>query len=300
MVLSQTEQQHEKALGIDTLKSEEILNILLNGQFDAIQAVRSALPEISLAANLMAESLASDGSLVYAAAGSSALMGLADGLELPGTFGISQQKIKILIAGGQASLSDLAGSTEDDSLAGERDARIITPQDCLIAISASGTTPYPLAVIDTVRQLPVRVIGISNTPDTPLLEMSDVAIYLPTPAEVIAGSTRLGAGSAQKVCLNLMSTLMGIHLGHVYDGFMVNLLADNMKLKQRAAGIVSNICNCTSEQALELLNQSEGSVKVAVLLGLGAGSLEAARQTLEKANQNLRQAIALHNQVLNQ
>ena len=292
MILRQTEQPHHRATGIDALDGAEILDILLDGQIDAVNSVRSAIPSINKAAELMAATIKNDGLLIYAAAGSSGLMGLADGLELPGTFGIDKQAVRILLAGGQASLTDLAGDSEDDHQAAKQDAAGIGEKDCVIAISASGSTAYPMAVIDVARQSGANVIGISNTPDAPLLKQADVAIYLPTPAEVIAGSTRLGAGSAQKVTLNMMSTLMGIHLGHVYNGYMVNLYADNKKLIERATRIVSNIGICTAEQAGVYLNQSDGSVKLATLLALGAKDQNTAKQIMENASQNLRLAIS--------
>jgi N-acetylmuramic acid 6-phosphate etherase len=292
MNLRQTEQLHSRAANIDTLDSLEILQILSAGQSDAIDSVRSALPAIHQAAELMAETINNGGSLIYAAAGSSGLMGLADGLELPGTFGINKHSIRILLAGGQASLTDLAGDSEDDELSAVRDAAGISQRDCIIAISASGSTAYPLAVIKAAKQIGASVIGISNTPRTPILEQASIAIYLPTPPEVIAGSTRLGAGTAQKATLNMMSTLMGIRLGHVHDGYMVNLYADNKKLLERAARIVSELGNCTAEQADEYLGHAEGSVKSAILLSLGARDLNAAKLNLENAGQNLRQAIS--------
>ena len=292
MKLRQTEQLHNRATGIDALDGLEILDILLDGQIDAVNSVRSAISSVNTAARLMATTIGNGGSLIYAAAGSSGLMGLADGLELPGTFGIDKHAIRILLAGGQASLTDLDGDSEDDHQAAKRDAADISQEDCVIAISASGSTAYVLAVVQAAQQIGARVIGISNTPDTPLLKQADVGIFLPTPAEVIAGSTRLGAGTAQKVTLNMMSTLMGIQLGHVYDGYMVNLYADNKKLVERATRIVSNIGDCTTEQAGVYLNQSEGSVKLASLLALGASDLNSTKKIMENAGQNLRLAIS--------
>ncbi len=292
MHLRQTEQLHNRATGIDALDGPDILGILLDGQIDAIDSVRSAIPSINKAAELMANTIVNGGSLIYAAAGSSGLMGLADGLELPGTFGINKHAIKILLAGGQASLGDLAGNTEDDYEAAIHDAKEICRSDCVIAISASGSTAYPMAVIETAKAIGAGIIGISNTPDTPVINLADVAIYLSTPAEVIAGSTRLGAGSAQKVTLNMMSTLMGIRLGHVYDGYMVNLYADNAKLIERATRIVSAVTKCNAEKAGEYLSQAGGSVKLASLLALGASDLNVATQIMENAGQNLRLAIS--------
>ncbi|MCP3688311.1 MAG: N-acetylmuramic acid 6-phosphate etherase [Gammaproteobacteria bacterium] len=292
MSLRQTEQLHNQASGIDTLDDSKILDILLSGQVSAVNAVRSAIPSIALAAEAMTTAITNGGSLVYAAAGSSGLMGLADGLELPGTFGINKHKVKVLMAGGQASLSDMAGDTEDDFKAAKQDAAEITQQDCVIAISASGNTPYPMTIIDIAQAKGACVVGISNTPETPVLNRADVAIYLPTPAEVIAGSTRLGAGSAQKVALNMMSTLMGIRLGHVYDGYMVNLYADNTKLIERSARIVAAITSCSTQEATACLGQAAGSVKLATLLALGTSDTSTAKKIMEDAGQNFRLAIS--------
>ena len=292
MPLRLTEQQHDKAANIDTLDSHSILETLLDGQTDAVNAVRSAIPSIQKAAQLMTDTLSNQGVLTYTGAGSSGLLGLTDGLELPGTFGISLNAIRILLAGGEASLSDLAGNYEDDEILAQRDATAIDAKDCIIAISASGSTAYPLAIAKAARKKGAQVIGISNTANSPLLDLSDIPVLLPTPAEVIAGSTRMGAGSAQKVALNMMSTLMGIQLGHVHDGYMVNLHADNQKLLDRASRIVAAITHCSIEQALTSLTQSNGSVKQAIVMIAGQCDLGHSKQILEAANQNLRLAIS--------
>jgi N-acetylmuramic acid 6-phosphate etherase len=290
--LRNTEQLHKKAAGLDALNSQEVLGILLDAQIDAIQSVRPAIPSIDQAAKITAQTIGNGGLLVYAAAGSSGLMALADGLELPGTFGVSKHAIRIFLAGGKASLSNLEQGSEDDFASAVKDASELSSQDCVIALSASGSTPYPLGVVKVAKQKGASVIGISNTPDSELLYQADIAIYLPTPAEVIAGSTRLGAGSAQKVTLNMISTLMGIHLGHVYDGYMVNLHADNAKLIERAARMIAAIGNCSTEQAARHLKESDGSVKLAILVALGASSPTTAKQILNDAGQNLRRAIS--------
>jgi N-acetylmuramic acid 6-phosphate etherase len=292
MSLRKTEMQHDKAANIDTLDGSSILEILLDGQIDAATTVRSAIPAIKKASDLMTDTLCNQGILTYAGAGSSGLLGLTDGLELPGTFGINLKTIRILIAGGEASLSDLAGNYEDDEISAQRDAAVITANDCVIAISASGSTIYTLAIAKAARNIGARVIGISNTADSPLLNLSDIPILLPTSAEVIAGSTRMGAGTAQKVALNMMSTLMGIQLGHVHDGYMVNLYADNQKLRGRASQIIAAIAQCSIEQALESLTLTDGSVKHAIVMIIGQCNFKQSKQIVEDANQNLRLAIA--------
>ena len=292
MNLRTTEQRHPDAPGLDTRAAGNVLTVLLDGQAAAVSAVRAATQDIADMAALISETLRSGGDLYYVAAGSSGLMGLSDGLELPGTFGIPKERIHIKLAGGAQSLTDLAGSVEDDEAAARQDAASVSSDDCVICISASGSTPYPVAFQELAKAAGAHTISIANTPDSPLLRSAEVAVYLPTPSEVIAGSTRLGAATAQKVALNMASTLAGIQLGHVYDGHMVNLFADNKKLVERAARMVSDISGCSDEQAASVLSQTEGAVKPAVLLALGAETLEHAQELLDRAEQNLRSAIS--------
>ena len=240
MADTRTEALHRNAAGLDIQAPDAILSYLADAQIEAAKAVRGAIPAIAKAAEIIASRLNSGGKLAYAAAGSSGLMALADALELPGTFGIRRDRIAILIAGGDEAFKTLAGGPEDDI--DEAAAAIanagIGKGDCLIAISASGSTPYAVKAIEEARRRGAATIAIANNKDTPLLKLADVAILLETPPEVIAGSTRMGAGTAQKIALNMLSTLAAIHLGHVHDGYMVNLTADNIKLRDRAARIV--------------------------------------------------------------
>jgi N-acetylmuramic acid 6-phosphate etherase len=164
--------------------------------------------------------------------------------------------------------------------------------DCLIAISASGSTPYAVRAIEDARRRGAATIAIANNKDAPLLRLADVAILLETPPEVIAGSTRMGAGTAQKIALNMLSTLIAIHLGHVHDGYMVNLTADNIKLRDRAARIVAAISGRSKDDAARLLERSGGAVKTAILLAAGAANADAAEKILEGTGQKLRPALS--------
>jgi N-acetylmuramic acid 6-phosphate etherase len=294
VVLTRTEQRNEKALGLDEKSPEDVLRLLHEAQLEAATSVARATDSIASASLLAADTLASGGRLAYAAAGSSGLMAMADALELPGTYGIPPERVVILLAGGVASLNRLAGAYEDDvsQAASDVAAAGLIAGDCLIAISASGTTPYALAAIDEAKKRGLKVISIANNPDVPMFEKADVAIALETPAEMVAGSTRMGAGTAQKIALNLLSTLMAIRLGHVHDGYMVNLVADNIKLRERAARIVSAISACDMGDAAKLLEASGGSVKSAILLAAGATSAENASNLLESNQQRLRPALS--------
>jgi len=292
MHLRDTEKLHPKARGLDARAGAEILSVLLRGQQAALAAVGPAIPAIGRAAEHVTQTLRGDGRLVFAAAGSSGLMALADGLELPGTFGIANDRISIRLAGGMAVLGNLTGSGEDDTEAARADAAGIGAGDCVIGISASGSTPYVLAFLDASRQAGALTIGIANTPGSAVLTGADVAIYLPTPPEVIAGSTRLGAATAQKAALNMLSTLVGIRLGHVYDGHMVNLHADNQKLVRRAQRMVSDIAACSTKRASACLAASDGAVKPAVLMALGVETPQDAARILARASHDLRRAIS--------
>ncbi|MFS4580837.1 N-acetylmuramic acid 6-phosphate etherase [Phaeobacter sp. C3_T13_0] len=289
---AQTETLHPHALGLELRADSDVLNTLLDGQLNALNVVRSAFSDIAAGADLLTKQLRNNGNLHYAAAGSSALMALADGAELPGTFGISADQIFIHMAGGIPTDGRMPGHTEDDSEAGAKAATNVASGDVVIAISASGSTPFPMSFAKAAQAAGAKVVAIANNDHTPLLELADVAICLPTPAEVIAGSTRMGAGTAQKAVLNMMSTLTGIRLGHVMDGMMVNLIADNAKLRQRAIRIVCTLTDCDADTAADALDRTDGSVKPAILLLSGATTPTAAEALLHDHKDNLRAALA--------
>lgn len=293
MAEKQTEKRHDAARELDLRPDAEILTTLARGQADAAAAVGQAVPAIERAAEAAAASIRQGGRLIYAAAGSSGLMALADALELPGTYGLRREQIVVLLAGGMAALSDMRGGPEDDGAAAEEAMSALNPGpgDCVIALTASGQTPYPLMAAKTAKAAGSRTIGVANNADAALFDIVDVPVFLPTPPEVIAGSTRMGAGTAQKIALNMLSTLMAIRLGHVHDGLMVNLLADNDKLRMRARGIVAQIAEVSADTAAGALEASKGAVKPAVLIAAGA-DLVGAIALLDRHDGNLRQALA--------
>ena len=291
MSQSVTESLHPAAAGLDALPGAEVLSHLLAAQLAAVDAVTSALPQIETGAAMMAETLRGSGRLVYAGAGSSALMANADGMELPATFGMDPSRILLKMAGGIPVDARMPGNTEDDADEGTRVGANLRSGDLVIAVTASGRTPYPLALAKAAQAQGARVIAIANNQNAPLFDHADLAICLPTPAEVIAGSTRMGAGTAQKVALNLMSTLMGIKLGQVHDGMMVGLVADNAKLRVRAATMLRQITGVDAAAAEASLVAAQGAVKPAVLIALGASPAGAA-QLLSETEGNLRAALA--------
>ena len=289
-----TEALHPLSAGLHLAPADQVLSRALGAQEGALAAVRASLPALEAAAALAAQALRGTGKLAYAGAGSSGLMALADCLEMLGTFGIPPDRTPMLFAGGTAALLKMTGGVEDDpALAAADLARAnLQPGDVVIAVSASGSTPYTMVVVRAAVQAGCKVIGIANVPGSDLLLHADVPVLLDTGAEIVSGSTRLGAATAQKVAMNLISVLVGVQLGHVHDGMMVNLIADNAKLKERAARIVARVAGVETGTARIALNRTAGAVKPAVLVARGA-TLEAARMRLERAGGHLAEAMKI-------
>ncbi|WP_373413480.1 N-acetylmuramic acid 6-phosphate etherase [Ensifer aridi] len=295
MPAAKTEERPDNAKGLDVMHPALALRLLASGQQAAAKSVDQAIEPIAAAAALASEVLAAGGRLAYVGAGSSGLMAMADALELPGTYGIPKEQIVILLAGGARSLADLAGGYEDDMELARADVRDagIGAGDCLISVSASGSTPYALAAADEAKKRGAKVVAMANNAGAALFDGADVAILLQTPPEVVSGSTRMGAGTAQKIAFNMFSTLVGIHLGHVLDGHMVNLRADNIKLRGRAIRIVSDVTGVGAAEAGRLISLASGSVKVAILLAFGARDVAEAEAALQNTKQNLRRAMEI-------
>jgi N-acetylmuramic acid 6-phosphate etherase len=289
--LRKTEGELPESSGIDTWGDAEILGAFVAGQERAIAAVKSAIPQISKAANAIAACLAGGGRLFYAGAGTSIRIGVQDGSELPATFGMAEDRIVYLIAGSRAAMFETLADAEDNTEEGHRAASACKAGDALIAIAASGSTPYTIAAAKCARELGASVIAVVNNPNSALAAAADMEIFLDSGPEVIMGSTRMGAGTAQKAALNLLSTLAHIKLGAVHDGMMVNVRADNLKLKARARGIVSRIAKANEKDATAALEISKGEVKPAVLICMGAKSLDAAQKLLVETKGNLRLAL---------
>jgi N-acetylmuramic acid 6-phosphate etherase len=286
-----TEQQHAAAVGLDALPGDVVLRHILDQQQAALGAIAPAIPAIDKAARIVADALRGGGHLHYAGAGSSALMACADGLELHGTYGIDPARTHLHMAGGLPVDARMPGDTEDDAGDGTRAAAGITAGDVVIAVTASGATPYAVAFAQTARAKGAQVVAIANNAGAAIFAHADVAIALETPPEVIAGSTRMGAGTAQKAALNMISTLAGIRLGQVHDGMMVGVVADNAKLRARAAGMVARIAGVSADTAKQALDQAEGAVKIAVLIARGL-DMDRAAALLNDTNHNLRAALA--------
>lgn len=290
----QTEHMSAEYLGLDTWPDAQALGAMLDAQARGVAAVRDAFPDIASAATVIAERIRNGGRLIYAGAGSSGLIAKLDAHELPATFGIPHQQALALIAGGSGSFERIDNRMEDSAPQALADLAEVKagPADVVIGIAASGSTIYTCAALKEARRLGAATIAIACNDKAPLFDDADIAIKLLSGPEVIAGSTRMAAGTAQKAALNLLSTLAAIKLGHVYDGMMVNVRADNEKLRERAAHIVSRAAKVDLATARAKLDAAGFEPKIAILLAAGAVSVAAASRLLLQEQGNLRRALA--------
>ncbi|WP_424928755.1 N-acetylmuramic acid 6-phosphate etherase [Amaricoccus tamworthensis] len=272
---------------LDQQEPQAALLTLLNGQMAALKTLADATTPLEQGARAMADTIRAGGNLNYVAAGSSGIMTLADAAELPGTFGIPADRIAVHMAGGTPQGAVMPGDTEDETEQAAAIADALGESDAVISVAASGTTPWTCRITELAHARGITTIAIHNTPGSALGRHADVEICLPTGSEPIEGSTRLGAGTAQKAALNLMSSLMGVMLGHVHDGRMVNLHVDNAKLRDRAVRMVSDISGTDPETARAALETTGHRVKPAVLVALGH-TADDAEALLTKNNQTLR------------
>jgi N-acetylmuramic acid 6-phosphate etherase len=288
-----TEQRNPASEGIDALPVEEVLRIINAEDRKAAEAVGREIPAIARAVEATVERLKKGGRLFYIGAGTSGRLGVLDASECPPTYNVPPDLVQGIMAGGEAALSRSTEASEDDPVAGARDLldRGFTPADTLVGIAASGRTPYVLGAVARARAMGALAIGISCTPASELSRAVDIAIEpLPGP-EVVAGSTRMKAGTATKLVLNMLSTAVMIRLGHVYGNLMVNVQPKNAKLVDRARRIIAEAAGVSYEAAGELLEKSGGTVKTAIAMArLGVDRREAEKR-LEAAGGRLSEAL---------
>jgi len=263
-----TERVNPASRDIDARSTVEMLEIINQEDQKIAGAVEAEIPVIATAVDAIAEVIRKGWRLFYIGAGTSGRLGVLDAAECPPTFHVSRDLVQGIIAGGEAALARATEATEDDPAQGKRDlmARGFTPRDVLIGIAASGRTPYVLGAVAAARELGALTIGISCTPDSELSRAVKIAITPLVGPEVIAGSTRMKAGTATKLVLNMISTAVMIRLGYVYGNLMVNVEPKNSKLEDRAKRIIAESAGVSYEQAGELLGKSAGNVKVAIVM----------------------------------
>jgi N-acetylmuramic acid 6-phosphate etherase len=289
----ETERASPRFSEIDLWDPADILDCMIEAQFAAVGAVRAARLSIEQAARAMEERLAHRGRLIYAGAGTSGRLAVQDGAELAPTFGWPEERLLLLIAGGHEALSRSIEGAEDDvtQVTQFMNHQGINTDDVVVVVAASGTTPFAVEALREGKRRGALTIGIANNPDTPVLNEAHCSIWLDTGSEVIAGSTRLKAGTAQKITLNALSSLLMIRLGKVHAGLMVDVRATNDKLLKRSESILNRLTGCNVSDARNALKLAGGNLKIAALILNGYERSEAEKVLTDKG-QNLRKALS--------
>jgi N-acetylmuramic acid 6-phosphate etherase len=288
-----TEDVDPRFADLDAWTLTSAMEAMWEGQLAAVAAVGSAIPAITAATNAAVQALGDRGRLIYVGAGTSARVAVQDGAELPPTFAWPQERLCFVIAGGESAfVTSVEGAEDDvDDAVKQIKAARLTRHDVVIAVAASGTTPFSVSALQRAGEDGAVTIGIANNSGTPLLAAAKFPVLVETGRELIAGSTRMKAGTAQKVVLNLISTGIMLRLGRVYRGMMVNMPPTNAKLQRRAEGMVARITGCSEAKAAEALEQTQGDIKTAALLVLGYDKAEA-ETILAEQQGNLRRVLA--------
>ena len=292
-----TEQPSTQHPRLDEYPTVELVRALTEDQQQAAQAVARAEAQLVRAVDLAYQRLHSGlGRLVYVGAGTSGRLGVLDGVELLPTFSWPPERLVTLIAGGESAMFRAAEGAEDDEALAETDlqAAQLTPNDVLIALAASGTTPYALACVRLARRAGALTIGVTNNSGSPLALSVDAPIELNTGPEVISGSTRLKAGSAQKIALNTFSSSLMVRLGKIYGNLMVDLMATNAKLRRRAVRLTQHASGASEAEALAALAQADMQVKTAVVMLRGQLGVKEARTRLAATGGHTRAALNEH------
>ena len=275
------------------LPVDQVLRIINAEDRKVAIAVECEIPAIARAVNAIVAAIEKGGRLFYIGAGTSGRLGVLDASEIPPTFSAPPEMVQGIMAGGENALSRATETTEDDPAIGVRDlmSREFTSRDVLVGLAASGRTPYVLGAIAEAKRLGAVTIGICCTPDAELSRAVDIAIAPLVGPEVVAGSTRMKAGTAQKLVLNMLSTATCVRLGYVYGNLMVNVQPKNRKLVDRACRIIAQAAGVTLDRAAELLTQSGNSVRTAIVMAAAGVSREEAQRRLTACGGRVRQAL---------
>ena len=287
-----TEQPNPRTANIDQLPTLEMLRVINEEDARVAEAVRQALPAIAEAVELMAERIRGGRRVFYVGAGSSGRIALQDAVEWRPTFGTPPDLVQTLMAGGEEAFVHSVEGAEDDREAGYRAVKErATARDVVIGVAASGRTPYVVGALEAANEVGATTVAIACNRPAPILELAQVQIAAVTGPEVIAGSTRLKAGTAQKMILNMLSTATMIRLGKVYGNLMVDVVAGNRKLHRRAARVVAQIAGVDEEEAQRLLEQTDWRAKPAIVMARCGVDADEARARLERAEGMLRRVL---------
>ncbi|WP_396626602.1 N-acetylmuramic acid 6-phosphate etherase [Luteitalea sp.] len=289
-----TEQENERSRGLDTLSIADTLALINDEDHGVPAAVRRELPAIERAVEGVVGRLRRGGRLIYVGTGTSGRLGVLDASECPPTYGVSADLVQGVIAGGYEACYRAVEASEDDRDAGARDlaARGVTPDDAVVGIAASGRTPYTIGAVEYARSLGAFTVAVTCVPGSAITEAVDVPIVPVVGPEVVAGSTRMKAGTAQKLVLNLISTTAMIQLGYVRGNRMTNMRARNSKLQARAVRIVQSETGLDDAAATTALEAGGGDVATAIVMVRSGASRDAASEALARAGGVIEQALA--------
>jgi N-acetylmuramic acid 6-phosphate etherase len=291
--LTRTEQRNPRSRGLDKKSTLEILRILNREDERVAIAVGRQLPQIARAVDAIALSLANGGRLLYVGAGTSGRLAALDAAECAPTFGTPVESVRAIVAGGARTMRDADEGAEDSLTSGARDlaAAGVSRKDVVVGLAASGTTPYVLGALAFARRKGSLTIGVTSNPLSPLARNAKIVIIPDTGPEVIAGSTRLKAGTAQKMVLNLLSTSAMVRLGRVYDNWMIYVALTNKKLRRRGARILEEATGASASAAKHALHQTGHDLPAALIMLRTGAHARDAKQLLAKSGGNVRVAL---------
>jgi N-acetylmuramic acid 6-phosphate etherase len=290
-----TEEENPRTTNLGSLSSLEIVSVM-NGEDEGVAiAVRAVLPDVARAVDGIVQRLRAGGRLFYIGTGTSGRLGVLDAAECPPTFGVAPELVQAIIAGGYEACHRAVEASEDDAQAGARDLeqRGFTKADAVVGIAASGRTPYTVGAVEYARQLGALTIAITCAPGSPITKAAGLAIVPVVGPEVIAGSTRLKAGTAQKLVLNMLSTATLTRLGYVTGNRMTNVQTRNAKLRERALRILQAEAGIGEERARELLASAAGDLPVALVMSRTGCSSDEAASALKESRGVIAEAIEL-------
>lgn len=288
-----TEARNERTLGLDQMTSFEIAEVMNNEDLNVVTAVREVLPEVAKVIDMCTESLNAGGRIIYIGAGTSGRLGLMDAVECPPTFGVSYNTVVGLIAGGESAFVKAVEGAEDSETLGKADLEKISlkARDVVIGLAASGRTPYVIHALRYAKEVGCQTAIIACNKGSEMAKEANIAVEPVTGPEILTGSTRLKAGTAQKMILNMISTGSMVGIGKVYQNLMVDVMQTNEKLMVRAQNIVMEATGCNREKAAEMLKEANGRVKTAITAILLQCTIEEADEKLVKAKGHIRKTL---------
>jgi N-acetylmuramic acid 6-phosphate etherase len=288
-----TEQRNPRSRGLDKKSTREILQLLNNEDARVATAVSRELPKIAQAVDAIVKAFGAGGKLFYVGAGTSGRLAVLDAAECPPTFGTKPRMVQAIIAGGGKALRRSVEGAEDSAATGARDLSSagFSNRDVVIGIAASGTTPYVLGALKFAKRHGAITVGVTSNVDSPLARQAQIAIVPDTGAEIVAGSTRLKAGTAQKMVLNLLSTAAMVRMGRVYEGWMVHVALANSKLRSRGVQILQEASRVSASTAKRALKEANYDLAVAMVALKSGATPSQARRALASADGNVRKAF---------